>query len=412
MTGDEPIAEAARRPGTNVGTMPQGGERRRLPLFPTDRIAVSALFFLNGLIVGSWAPKIPVFASRLGLSEAALGLMILGFGMGSLAAMPVVGGLVARFGSSSVLRAASALLLPALLLLTLATNIPLAVAAIVFFGATAGGMDIAMNANAIVVERGMGRAIMSSCHGFWSLGGLAGAASGGALISAVGPLGHVIAITVLGAMILVAAAPRIAGDRTHHPAGAREPIRLPKTRLPYLIGIVALFSMVPEGAVLDWGALFLRRELGADLTASGFAFGAFSAMMALMRFAGDAVRDRLGAVLTLRICAFIAFAGMLAAGLAPDWAVATVGFALAGVGLSNVVPIAFSAAGNVPGSAPGVALSVVTSMGYSGILLAPFVIGFVAQHTSFAAVFTALPALFLVILGLSSVARHADRTAA
>ena len=299
--------------------------------FPPARIAVSALFFLNGFMIGSWAPKIPVFAARLGLSEAGLGLMILAFGLGSLVTMPVVGGQIARLGSAAVLRIVAVLLVPALVLLTLAPTVLLAVPAIIFFGAVAGGMDIAMNANAIVVERRMRRAIMSSCHGCWSLGGLIGAGSGGFLIATYGPLGHAFAVAILGALILFAITPSIAGDTAHHETGDRTPIRLPRTLLPYLIGIVALFSMVPEGAVLDWGALYLRKELGAGLALSGLGFGAFSAMMALMRFAGDTVRDRLGAVRTLRICTFLAFGGMMTAGLASNAVIAVLGFAIAGV---------------------------------------------------------------------------------
>ncbi len=143
------------------------------------------------------------------------------------------------------------------------------------------------------------------------------------------------------------------------------------TPLPWLIGIMALFSMVPEGAVLDWGALYLKDELGASVELSGFGFAAFSATMAAMRFAGDHVRDRLGATLTLRICTVTALAGMVLAGLAPNAVLAILGFALAGIGISNMVPIAFSAAGNMPGLQPGIGLSVATTMGYSGMLFAP-----------------------------------------
>jgi len=168
--------------------------------------------------------------------------------------------------------------------------------------------------------------------------------------------------------------------------------------------------MIPEGATLDWGALYLRTELGASVSFSGFAFAAFSLAMAGMRFAGDLVRDRLGAVRTLRLCTAASFVGLVTAGLAPNLSVALVGFAVAGVGISNMVPIAFSAGGNIPGLAPGIGLSVVTTLGYSGILFAPSVIGFVAEHTSLSAVFTAVSFLNVVVFALSGLARHADRT--
>ena len=141
---------------------------------------------------------------------------------------------------------------------------------------------------------------------------------------------------------------------------------------------------------------------------SGFAFGGFSLTMAIMRFAGDHVRDRFGAVRTLRFCTVLAIIGMVISGTAPNAYLAMAGFAICGVGISNMVPIAFSAAGNLPGFAQGVALSVATVMGYSGSLFAPSVIGFIAEHTGFAIIFALLPVLFIVVLLLSHHAVHAD----
>jgi MFS family permease len=152
----------------------------------------------------------------------------------------------------------------------------------------------------------------------------------------------------------------------------------------------------------------MRDELGASLALSGFAFGAFSATMAVLRFAGDHVRDRFGAVKTLRVSTVLAIVGMVLAGFAPNAYVAMAGFAICGIGIANMVPIAFSAAGNLPGFAQGVALSVTTVMGYSGALFAPSSIGFIAEHTGFAWVFSVLPVLLLTVLLLSKHAVHAD----
>ena len=157
-----------------------------------ERAAVALLFLMNGFLVGAWAPKIPEFASRLGLSESALGIMILVFGLGSLVMMPIAGSQIARFGSSAVSRVAAILVVPTLLLLTWVGSIWSAAIAIFLFGGLIGAMDVAMNANAVAVEKHMRRAIMSSCHAFWSLGGLLGAASGGFLIERMGVSGHAI----------------------------------------------------------------------------------------------------------------------------------------------------------------------------------------------------------------------------
>ncbi|KQZ49432.1 hypothetical protein ASD54_16030 [Rhizobium sp. Root149] len=380
------------------------------PVVTRERAAVALMFLMNGFLVGAWAPKIPEFASRLALSESALGLMILTFGLGSITMMPVAGMQIARFGSAWVTRITAVLVVPTLLLLTAVGSVWTAAVAIFLFGGLIGAMDVAMNANAVATEKHMRRSIMSSCHAFWSLGGLIGASTGGILIASVGAFGHAAIATLAAAAMVAVAWPMMLADKPHAEE-AKEKIRLPMTPLPWLIGLVALFSMVPEGAVLDWGALYLRNELGASVQLSGFAYAAFSLTMAVMRFAGDIVRDRLGAVRTLRICTVIAMIGLLIAGFAPNATLVIIGFAFAGIGISNMVPIAFSAAGNLPGMAQGIGLSVVTTMGYSGILVAPSLIGFIAEHVGLGTIFAALPALHIVVLVLSGLARHADRPA-
>lgn len=377
------------------------------PYMTRTRFGVSLLFLMNGFMMGSWAPMIPEFAKRLSLSEAELGLVILVFGLGSLSCMPIAGSQIARIGSRYVTLFCATIFVPTLLLITLSNTIWAGVITVFLFGGLTGAMDVAMNANAVAVERGMRRAIMSSCHAFWSLGGLIGAGLGGLLITKIGIYGHAIALTIIAAALLAIAWPRVMVDRPH-PEEGRPKGRLPLTPLPWIIGLMALFSMVPEGAVLDWGALYLRNELGASVAVSGFAFAAFSLTMAVMRFAGDLVRERLGAVRTLQVCSIMSIVGLLIAGTAGNAFIAIIGFAIAGIGISNMVPIAFSAAGNMPGLAPGIGLSVVTTMGYSGILVAPSAIGFIAEHTGLATVFLFIPLLHVVVLLLSRLARHAD----
>ncbi|MGE7369522.1 MFS transporter [Neorhizobium sp. NPDC001467] len=383
--------------------------RASAPVVTRERIGVALLFLMNGFMMGAWAPKIPEFAARLSLDEATLGVMILVFGLGSLAMMPVAGSQIARFGSSTVTRFAAVLLTPCLLTLTFVGNVWLGGVAIFLFGGLIGAMDVAMNANAVSVERHMRRAIMSSCHAFWSLGGLIGAATGGFLIDHVGVGTHAVIVTIAAAIMVAAAWPLVFHDAPHPDEDvSSRPRGLPRSPLPWLIGVLALFCMIPEGAILDWGALYMRNELGASATLSGFAFAAFSLTMALMRFAGDLIRDRLGAVKTLRGCAAIAIIGLMIIGFAGNSTIAIIGFALCGIGISNIVPIAFSAAGNLPGMAPGVGLSIVTTMGYSGILVAPSAIGFIARHTGLGLIFVGLSMLIVIAMAFSSLARHAD----
>jgi len=280
----------------------------------------------------------------------------------------------------------------------------------IFFGGVIGGMDVAMNANAVAVERRLSRAIMSSSHGFWSLGGFAGGGLGGFAIQHYGYLAHAAAVTVVALAGVVAALRYLVGEG-RPAAHAHTRFSLPKSSAVYLIGIVALFSMVPEGAVLDWSALYLRQELGTDLGTAGLAFAAFSGVMALMRFLGDGVRNRFGAVKTLRMSALLAAAGMLVAGLASDPWLAILAFAFCGLGTANMVPIAFSAAGNQSGMSSGVGMSVVTTMGYCGILVAPSAIGFIAERTGFGPVFITLSGLLVVVFLMAGLVHRADFTA-
>jgi MFS family permease len=374
-----------------------------------ERIAVALLFLANGYIFGGWAPKIPEFAARLGLDSAGMGLMILVFGIGSLSMMPVAGALSAQRGSGAVVRIFALAFIPALLIIALVPNVVTAVIVMFYFGGTMAAMDVAMNANAVAVEKSMRRAIMSSCHAFWSLGGLIGAASGGFLIAQFGSTVHALVSTVVAAGLIAVAWPSVIADKFHHPSGEKQKLTLPRNPLPWLVGVMALFSMVPEGAIIDWSAYHMRQDLGASVTLAGFGFAAFSFSMAVMRFAGDLVRDRFGAVRTLRACTVIAIIGMLIVGFSTDPYVSLVGFAICGIGISNMVPIAFSMAGNMPGVNASVGLSIATTLGYSGMLVAPSLIGFIASHSGFGVVFIALPVLLLVVLAFSSLARYADQ---
>ena len=375
------------------------------------RWAVATMFFINGFLTGSWAPQIPVFVSRLDISKLTLGLLILLFGIGALTFMPLSGYLMSRYGSRAVLRGFASVCVFGLLLVALASNVPLAAGAMFLFGGLIGGMDVAMNANAVAVERQLSRAVMSSSHGFWSLGGFAGGGLGGLAIQNFGPVAHAAGVTVVALVLLLAAARHLIVERKPA-AQEHHGFALPRSAGVYLVGLLALLSMIPEGAILDWSALYLRQELGAELATAGLAFAFFSGAMALMRFAGDGVRNRFGAVKTLRLSSLIAACGMLVAAISPWWGLgswlAIAAFAFCGLGVANMVPIAFSAGGNQPGMASGTGMSVVTTMGYSGILMAPSAIGFAAEHVGFSPVFVALAGFQMVVCLMAGLAHTAD----
>lgn len=370
------------------------------------RLAIYTAFFANGFVIGSWAPKIPFFAERLGLTEEILGRMIVMFGIGALVALVSCAWLVSRYGSERMVRWTSMALAPSMLLITIAPDIVAASITLVWLGAFIGAMDGSMNSNAVAVEKAYARPIMSACHGYWSLGGLVGAGIGGALIDMTGLMGHALVVSITAFVLMIVAQHFLLPDGNGMPddQGVKPKFAgFPRKPGVYLVGLAALSCMLPEGAVLDWSALYLSKEHNADVALSGFAYAAFSGTMALMRFGGDRVRSRMGDKTTFLVSAAIAAVGLVVAGLAPNAGIAVCGFLLSGVGMANTVPILFSAAGAYPGVPPAVGIAVATAMGYSGLLLAPAAIGFIAEQTGLAPIFTGLAVLLIMSGGLAAL---------
>lgn len=344
------------------------------------RWAVAVVFLVNGTVIGTWAAQIPLVEERLGISHSTLGLALLMMALGALCAMPLTGPLIARYGSAAVTCAATPLLLAAFPLALLAPGPAWLMPALFFFGASNGVMDVAMNAHGVSVERLYARPVMSSYHGMWSLGGLIGAGLAAILLPLMSPFAEAGVTVGVGAMI-AGTALYLFLPATVDRGNVGMAIALPN-KATLGIGILCFLAMVSEGAVLDWGALQLRGslEVGPGLAATGFA--AFSASMAASRFSGDLLRGRMGSVALVRWSASLAAAGLVVALAAPWAGIAIAGFALVGLGLANLVPVFFGAAGRIPGQTPGAAIAALATIGYSGFLVGPPVIGFVADATS------------------------------
>lgn len=376
------------------------------------RWAVAAMFLANGFVMGAWAPQIPLLLPRHDISEFTLGLLILVLGLGAVGAMLFAGRLIHHFGARRVLRVFALSIVPVLPAVVLAPNLPVLAVMMAILGALIGCMDVSMNANAVEVERRLGRAIMSSSHGFWSLGGFFGGALGGLIIARWSAEAQALWCAGTAGLVVVAAMPFLLGEEAAPaPVVGAPKVRqalLPRDPAIWVLGVLALFSMVPEGAVLDWAALYLGQELGADVARSGLAFAFFSGAMAIMRFAGDGVRNRFGAVQTLRWSGVLGAVGLMGGAVAPNEVVAIASFAVAGLGVANMVPIMFSAAGNHPGLSAGAGIAAVTMMGYSGILVAPSTIGFVAEHVGFRLTYGVLALLLLVVAALATRTAAAD----
>lgn len=353
------------------------------------------MFLICGTATSSWAPMIPFIKTRLGLDEGTLGLVLLAFGGGSMTAMPLAGVAIHRWGSSRVVAGASfasCLLLP---LLALPLDTALLTITLLAFGAALGAMDVAMNAQALAVQHAAERPIMSGFHALFSVGGLLGAALLSTLLRAGAQLAPSVAViaTVL-AILGLSQIRHFVAD--HGTAEGGSFTIVPKSAV-LLIGALCFMCFLGEGAVLDWSGVFLSEHRQVDLAINGIGYLAFSVAMAAMRFAGDGITHRYGPTATLRVGGALAAAGYLMTALIPSAAAALAGFVIVGIGAANIVPIFFTAAGRVPGVAPGIGLATVTTIAYAGLLVGPALLGFVAHATSLQLSFILVAAMFAVI---------------
>jgi MFS family permease len=364
------------------------------------RAAVLGIFFLSGFGFASWAVRIPAVQERLGLGEGLLGVALLSMAAGSLVSMPLAGCLVPRLGSRPVVGATALASYLALPLLALAPSLALLIAALAFAGASAGSLDVSMNAQAVAVEKEHGRPIMSSFHAAFSLGGLAGAAAGGAVASlGIGVMPHLAGVAVLSVASLVLVYRLMLqadGGEGGGPAFARP------TRALAGLGVISFCVLLGEGAMADWSAVYLKGtlETGPGLAAAGFA--AFSAAMVAGRLFGDRLTAHFGPVALVRSGAVVSAVGLGVSLAVAHPAGALVGFACAGLGFSIIFPVALSTAGRAKGASTGPAIAAVATAGYFGFLVGPPSIGFVAEAMGLGValyIVVALSATIVVLAG-------------
>ena len=346
------------------------------------RACVAAIFFVNGAGTANWLVRIPAVKARLGLSDAALGIALLGVALGALVAMPRAGHLVARYGSRPVTRASAALFGATLVLPALAPNVIVLVLALVALGTGHGALDVSMNAQAATVEREYGRPIMSGFHALFSAGGLVGSAIGGVVAQhRVGVAPHlIITAAVAGTLAIVVTTGMLPAEADADATGESAPAR--PRGIVLTLGIMAFCVLLGEGAMADWSALYLRDITGAapGLAAAGYA--AFSLAMASGRFAGDRLTLRFGATPLVRSGGIVAAAGLAVAAVSSSPWAAVVGFGAAGAGFSVAFPLMLAKAGSLRGTSAGTAIATVSVFGYAGFLAGPPLIGFVSQATN------------------------------
>jgi predicted MFS family arabinose efflux permease len=371
-----------------------------MSLLGQQRRATRVAFLVVGMATAGWAPLVPYAKLRLGLDDAGLGLLLLAPGAGALLAMPLAGLAAHHLGTRTITLVGGLLFCVALPLLALAPGVASLAAALALFGAALGTVDIAMNAQAVVVERASARPLMSGFHGMYSLGGLLGAALASLLLHAgLPPVGGAGLLAGIAAVLLLAHARWMLPQAPAVGPG----FVLPRGRLA-LLGALCFVSFLAEGAVLDWSAVLLRLWRGADPATAALGYAAFSVTMAAGRLFGDRLLRRVAPVTMLRLGGGLAALGFLAMAILP-WAAGTLaGCALVGLGAANIVPVLFGAAGKMPGMAPGPAISAAATPGYLGLLLGPALIGAAASASTLP---LALALVALLLLGVAAVARRA-----
>ncbi len=352
-----------------------------IPKWSPARLAVLGAFFVNGALLAAWVSRIPAIQTRLNMSEGTLGLVLLGLSVGVLAALTIAGGLIARFSSRKITIAAGlamTFILPFLALMPTPAMLWLCLG---LFGAATSTMDVAMNDQAVIVERRAGTPLMSSFHAAFSIGALAGALIGSAITwLSIEPFFHFLLITILFAAIILLISRHLVGTQSE-PAQEESLFRFPP-RIVWPLGAIAFCAAIGEGAMADWSAVYLNQSIETTAAVAALGFAAFSLTMTIGRLLGDTLSSRFGPVSVVRIGGLLATIGLLAAISTNDPIVVLLGFAFVGAGVANVIPLAFSAAGKMSQLPPGVGIAGVATIGYAGFLAGPPVIGLLAEATS------------------------------
>ncbi|XIG80273.1 MFS transporter [Streptomyces sp. SGAir0957] len=378
------------------------------------RLVLTVFFALDGFVFAGWVVRIPAIKEQTGASASTLGLALLGVSAGAVVTMMLTGGLCRRFGAHAV-TVACGVLLPLTVALPPLTHSPLALGLVLLaFGAAYGGMNVAMNSAAVDLVAALGRPVMPSFHAAFSLGGMVGSGLGGLVAGQLSPTRHLLAITVIGLVVTAAAAPTLLRqtppappERLRDEGAAPRPVGRRAHGLVLVFGLIALCTAYGEGALADWSALHLEEDLHAHPGIAAASYSCFAFAMTIGRLSGTALLERLGRTRTMVYGGATGAAGMLLGALAPSVWLTLVGFAVTGLGLANLFPVAIERAGALAGPT-GVAAA--STLGYGGMLLGPPAIGFMADWFSLPTALTSVALLAAVAATIGFATRNAATT--
>ena len=370
----------------------------------THRAAVGVLFFLQGICFASWASRIPAIQQKLGISEAGLGAVLFAIPMGQLLTLPLAGWAVAKKGSRQVVLYAVVAYALVLVALGWSASVWQLVPALVLFGAAGNFSNIAVNTQAVGVERLYDKPVMASFHGMWSLAGFAAAALGSFFNGkGVGPGWHFLLILVVVLAVLAASfKSTIPQDPATDPDA---PIFVLPDKELLGLGAIAFCALICEGAMFDWSGVYFKKVLTVRPGQVGNGYVAFMCTMALGRFGADWLAGRLGARRVIQLSGLLTATGLTLAVALPNYETALLGFLLVGFGTSSVVPLVYSAAGRSQTMSAGMALAAVSTVGFLGFLLGPPIIGLVAGASSLRVSFCLIAVMALCVSAVASRVR-------
>jgi len=370
------------------------------------RVALGAMFFFMGLCFASWAARIPDIQSKFQLSEGQLGTILLCLPIGSMLGLPLAGWSVHKYGSRIVVLLGSftyALTLP---LIGLATTTWMIIPILVVFGLLGNIMNISLNTQALGLEDQMGKSILASFHGLWSMAGFTGAGIGAGLIFLeFSPAAHYGVITGISFVIVLASQKFILNDKRDTGDGGGLVLRKPDDLL-LRIGMIAFLGMMTEGCMFDWSGVYFKKIVIAEPGLVALGYVCFMGAMAFGRFITDKATNRFGRIPVLQASGIAIFSGLILSVLIPTVITAAIGFLLVGLGVASIVPISYGIAGRSKMYAPSVALALVSTISFFGFLLGPPLIGFVADLFDLQVSFMLISINGLGILLLSSIRKQ------
>ncbi|WDZ81837.1 MFS transporter (plasmid) [Ensifer adhaerens] len=386
--------------------------RFSLRALATSRRVRCALFFLAGGVgIGAWAASLPLLSAKLNIDKGQLGALLLCFALGAIALMVNIGRVSDRLGSSHLLSLGGSLVFGVSIFATPFVDGLLTVGALIVVAGTGfGTLDVSMNIEASDIERASGRHLMSSFHAMFSIGNIVGAflvgvvlSFGGQIHACLGGAGVLVVITALTSRIIDHETDEIAIPPAKGTISAANPSLSRQQRVLVLtFGAIGFLAFLAEGGIIDWSAVYMVGTLGASESVGAYAFAAFSVSMALGRLLGDIVTQRVGHVNMLRFGGIVCGLSVLAMLVAHNVVVGMVALAICGFGVANMIPAVFASAGKVGSHAAGRAMSIVTTLGYSGLLIGPALLGFIAQIPSLT-ISLALVALSFGVISLGTV---------